>query len=224
VAARGSCVTRGPAAGGHGNGSSHGEPERCDSDMTPLIRQDGPAAREYARDGRPDTDPAVRPGTAPAGQAMRPRLRRPRVPPLSGGTGSHGSGAAHAFTIATAPAAICAVIPETETAVQSQPNWRRPGHRPACVPGLLGWDTAGVDISLAGGSRLPAIVRPAGEVKISMRPVNLTGQLGPRAEEIPPSSPDGSSPEKAGATGAVRTSNWTASKHCCRSSDSSNGA
>lgn len=35
---------------------------------------------------------------APAGAAMRPRLQQPRVPPLSGGTGSHG--AAHAFTIA----------------------------------------------------------------------------------------------------------------------------
>src|SRR6202044_811409 len=69
--------------------------------MTPLIRQDGPAAQGYASDCRQDTDPAVRPGTAPEGQAMRPRVTAASVPPLSGGPGSHGSAAAaHAFTIA----------------------------------------------------------------------------------------------------------------------------
>jgi hypothetical protein len=68
--------------------------------MTPLIRQDGPAAREYARDCRQDTDPAVRPGTAPAGAGNEAAVTAASVPPLSGGPGSHGSAAAHAFTIA----------------------------------------------------------------------------------------------------------------------------
>jgi hypothetical protein len=78
--------------------------------MTPLIRQDGPAAREYARDCRQDTDPAVRPGTPPAGAGNEAAVTATSVPPLSGGPGSHDSEAAHALTIPTAPAAVCAVI------------------------------------------------------------------------------------------------------------------
>jgi len=68
--------------------------------MTPLIRQDGPAAREDAGDCRPDTDPAVRPGTARAGAGNEAAVTVTSVPPLSGGPGSHGAQAAHALTIA----------------------------------------------------------------------------------------------------------------------------
>jgi|SRR5689334_17140585 len=68
--------------------------------MTPLIKQDGPAAREYARTCRQDTDPAVRPGTAPAEAGNEAAVTATSVPPLSGGPGNHGSEAAHALTIA----------------------------------------------------------------------------------------------------------------------------
>src|SRR5690242_5653470 len=49
---------------------------------------------------RQDTDPAVRPGTAPAGAGNEAAVAATPVPPLSGGPRSHGSEAAHAFTIA----------------------------------------------------------------------------------------------------------------------------
>ena len=43
VAARGFCVT-GSSCGRAGNGCQHGEPEWCDGDMTPLIRQRWPGS------------------------------------------------------------------------------------------------------------------------------------------------------------------------------------
>jgi hypothetical protein len=58
--------------------------------MDTRVTADGTLIRRYAL--------ALTP--ARQGQAMRPRLRQPRVPPLSGDPGSHGSAAAHAFTIA----------------------------------------------------------------------------------------------------------------------------
>src|SRR6266700_5003487 len=105
--------------------------------MTPLIRQDDPAAQEYARDCRQDTDPAVRLGTAPAGAGNKAAVTAASVPPLSGGPGSHGSAATHAFTIADSVGDDLCHDPETETAAQSQSNWRSPGHRSTCAPGLL---------------------------------------------------------------------------------------
>ena len=49
---------------------------------------------------RQDTDRAVRPGTAPARAGNEAAVTATSVPPLSGGPGSHGSEATHAFTIA----------------------------------------------------------------------------------------------------------------------------
>src|SRR5271166_6065668 len=68
--------------------------------MAPLIRQGGPAAREHARRCRRDTGPAVCPGTDPSGAGNEAAVMTTAVPPLSGGTGEHGSEATHAFTIA----------------------------------------------------------------------------------------------------------------------------
>ena len=52
------------------------------------------------------------------------------------------------------------MISEAETAAQSQSNWRNPGHRSTCVPGLSRWDREGVDISLAGSWIEVACHRP----------------------------------------------------------------
>src|ERR1700683_2803542 len=83
--------------------------------MTPLIRQDDPAAQEYASEWRPDTDRAVRPGTAPAGAGNEAVITATSVPPLSGSTGSHGSAAAHAFTIAdSAGGDLCRDSPDRD--------------------------------------------------------------------------------------------------------------
>ena len=48
TAPRGSRMAAAPAADGQENGSWKCEPEHCDWDMAPLIRQDDPAARKYA--------------------------------------------------------------------------------------------------------------------------------------------------------------------------------
>jgi hypothetical protein len=50
----------------------------------------------------------------PAGAGNEAAVTAASVPPLSGGPDSHGSAAAHAFTIADSAAAICAMTPETE--------------------------------------------------------------------------------------------------------------
>ena len=69
--------------------------------MTPLIRQDGPAAGMGTRVAAGGT--LIRRyllALTPTGAGVEAALTAASVPPLSGGTGSHGSGAAHAFTIA----------------------------------------------------------------------------------------------------------------------------
>src|SRR2546423_4615147 len=68
--------------------------------MEPLDRGDraAGAGRDPGRGG--DTDPAVRPGTDPAGSGIKAAVAAASVPPLSGGPGSHSSEAAHTFTIA----------------------------------------------------------------------------------------------------------------------------
>src|SRR5579859_7130855 len=60
---------------------------------------------------RQNTDRAVRPGAAPARAGDEAAVTATSVPPLSGGPGSHGSEATHAFTIAAGSAAICAMTP-----------------------------------------------------------------------------------------------------------------
>ena len=69
--------------------------------MTPLIRQDDPAAQGWTGEWLPTgTDPAVRLALAPTGAGIEAAVAAASVPPLSGGPGGHGSEAAHALTIA----------------------------------------------------------------------------------------------------------------------------
>ena len=57
---------------------------------------------------------------APAGAGDEAAVTAALVPPLSGGPGSHGGAAAHAFTIADSVGGDLCMIPETEMAAQSQ--------------------------------------------------------------------------------------------------------
>ena len=69
--------------------------------MTPLIRQDDPAAHMDTRVAAGGT--LIRRYTlalTPAGAGVEAAVTAASVPPLSGGPGNHGSEAAHAFTIA----------------------------------------------------------------------------------------------------------------------------
>ena len=87
--------------------------------MTPLIRQDGPAAEECANGCRQDTDRRYVLALTPAGAGNEAAVTAASAPPLSGGPGSHGGTAAHAFTIADSVGGDRCTIPETETAAQS---------------------------------------------------------------------------------------------------------
>ena len=68
--------------------------------MAPLIRQDDPAAQEYAvaADGTLIRRYVL--ALPRQGQANEAAARATSIPPLSGGPGIHGSAAAHAITIA----------------------------------------------------------------------------------------------------------------------------
>ena len=74
--------------------------------MTPLIGQDGPGAQGCVREWLPAGTLIRRYALAltPAGAGIEAAVAAASVPPLSGGTGSHGSEAAHAFTIVGASA------------------------------------------------------------------------------------------------------------------------
>jgi hypothetical protein len=69
--------------------------------MTPLIRQDDPAAQMDTRVTAGGT--LIRRyalALTPTGAGIEAAVTAASVPPLSGGPGNHGSQAAHAFTIA----------------------------------------------------------------------------------------------------------------------------
>jgi hypothetical protein len=105
-----------PAADGRGNGSWHCESERCDWDIAPLIRQDDPAAQEYA---------VAADGTLirRSGAGNEAAVTAASIPPLSGGPDVHGSTAAHVITIAGSADADLRYAPGLAKA-GSQHAWR----------------------------------------------------------------------------------------------------
>jgi hypothetical protein len=70
--------------------------------MTPLIRQDDPAAQEWIREVAAGGTliPAVRLALTPTGAGIEAAITAASAPPLSGGPDNHDSEATHAFTIA----------------------------------------------------------------------------------------------------------------------------
>jgi hypothetical protein len=70
--------------------------------MTPLIRQDDPAAQGMDTPVAAGRTPIRRYTQAlpPEGAGIEAAVTAASVPPLSGGPGSHDSETAHAFTIA----------------------------------------------------------------------------------------------------------------------------
>src|SRR3954447_2048453 len=94
--------------------------------MTPLIRQDDPAAQKHATGCRRDTVRRYALALTPAGSGKEAAVTATAVPPLSGGAGEHGSEATHAFTIANSVGAGL-----THVVVAS---CRRPGSSKAAQP------------------------------------------------------------------------------------------
>ena len=87
-------LAKGPELGGARGVDGEQNGEQASGDIKPRAGMDTRVAADGTLIGRYAL------ALAPAGAGIKAAVTAASVPPLSGGPGSHGSGAAHAFTIA----------------------------------------------------------------------------------------------------------------------------